>query len=260
MASDPRVLPRHEIYEFSSRKSRYCVMIAVINEGKRIQRQLGQIQDLDLGLDVVIADGGSTDGSTSRLAMRLLGVRTLLVKDDAGHLGAQIRMGFSYCLNEGYAGIVTIDGNGKDGLEAISAFAAALDNGADFVQGSRFLPGGTEENTPWVRRVAIRCIHAPIVSLVAGFHFTDTTNGFRAYSSRYLLHPGLLPFRGIFQDYEILAYLSVRAPQLGLETREIPVARSYPLSAATPTKISPIRGNASLIRALCQLMLRRFNP
>ncbi len=58
----------------------------------------------------------------------------------------------------------------------------ALQQGVDFVQASRFVPGGAGENTSQSRDFAIRFIHAPMLSLFSGFRWTDTTQGFRAYS------------------------------------------------------------------------------
>ena len=95
-------------------------------------------------------------------------------------------MAYAWCLDEGYAGIVTIDGNGKDGVEAIDAFVAKLEAGFAYVQGSRYRPGGEAVNTPLERKIAGRLIHAPLLSLAGRRWYTDTTNGFRAYSAVYL--------------------------------------------------------------------------
>ena len=96
--------------------------------------------------------------------------------------------------------------------------------------------------TPFIRLLSVRLLHAPVISLTAHFHFTDTTNAYRAYSRNYLTHPKVLPLRDIFMTYELLAYLSVRATQLGLRACEIPVDRVYPKSGKTPTKISFVKG------------------
>ena len=58
------------------------------------------------------------------------------------------------------------------------------------------------------------------------------------------------PLRDVFQGYELLAYLSVRATQLGMKACEVPVARVYPKSGKTPTKIKGMRGNAELLKIL----------
>ena len=60
------------------------------------------------------------------------------------------------------------------------------------------------------------------LSLFAGFHWTDTTQGFRAYSRKMLLDTRISPFREVFMSYELLAYLSYRVPKLGYRCIELP--------------------------------------
>lgn len=252
-------IPDHETYDLADRSSRHVVVIPVLDEGERILRQLGRLQTVTSMPDIMIADGGSTDGSMELDRLASLGVTQLLVKTGPGRLGAQERIAFASALKRGYDGIIRMDGNDKDGEDGVAEIAAALDRGFDFVQGSRFIAGGTEENTPRVRRIAIRAIHAPVISLIAGDRFTDTTNAFRGHSRAYLEHPEVQPFRDIFQSYELLAYLSVRASQLGLRACEVPVSRSYPIGEV-PTKISHVRGNTELLRTLWRLRAGDFDP
>lgn len=210
--------------------------------------------------DILLLDGGSTDGSLEFDFLQEQGVRALLRKQGPGRLSAQLRMGYAFAMLQGYQGTVTIDGNNKDGPEAIREFSRALDDGVDLVQGSRFLPGGQAINTPLTRWLAIRLVHAPWISLVSGFRYTDTTNDFRAYSRRFLLDPRVQPFRDVFSTYELLAYMSIRGPKLGYRVKEIPVTRRYPAKGKTPTKIHPIVGNLSLLGILLKASLGHFDP
>ena len=125
---------------------------------------------------------------------------------------------------------------------------------------SRYIPGGKALNTPLLRTMAIHLLHAPVISLAAGFRYTDTTNGFRAFSRHYLLDNRVQPFREIFVTYELLAYLSIRASQLKMRTLEIPVTRIYPKEGKTPTKISFLRGNLLLIKILFLALGGKFAP
>ena len=131
-------------------------------------------------VDIVICDGGSQDGSTAEEALKALDVNTLLVKQDVGKQGAQLRMGIWWAMQRGYQGVITIDGNNKDSIEDVPRFIEKLREGYDFVQGSRFVPGGVAINTPLLRTISVKLIHAPLISLAAGFRFTDTTNAYRA--------------------------------------------------------------------------------
>lgn len=239
----------------------YCVVIPVINEGERIKSLLKRMEAERISsiADIIIVDGGSTDGSLGLNSLQQVGVRGLVVKKGPGKLSAQLRCVYAFALDQGYKGIVTIDGNDKDDPEAIPRFIEALEGGIDFVQASRFLPGGVAVNTPKSREFAIRYIHAPCLSLASGFKWTDTTQGFRAYSRRMLLDHKLAPFREVFTDYELLAYLSYRAPRLGYVCRELPTIRRYP-SGETPTKISTVKGNSQVLKVLLYACIGFYNP
>jgi dolichol-phosphate mannosyltransferase len=258
----PWQLPSAEIVELAPRRTSYAVCIPIINEGKRIKNQLAEMKGKQITgqADILILDGGSTDGSTDPHYLHSQGVRTLLVKTGPGRLSAQLRMGYAYALTQGYDGVITIDGNNKDGVEAIPDFIRELDAGYDFIQGSRYIPGGQAINTPRMRYLAIKLIHIPLINLAAGFRYTDTTNGFRGYSRKLLLNPAVQPFRNVFWGYELLAYLSVRAPRTGHRVKEIPVVRRYPSQGQIPTKISHIKGNWNLILILLKVLFGKLNP
>lgn len=263
---EPAVRKNWQVPEFSivfleEKTRRYCVVIPVINEGSRIQTQLQRMAALGIDnvADIIIIDGGSTDGSLDAYRLRSNRVRGLLLKSGPGKLSAQLRCAYAFALEQGYEGIVTIDGNNKDDPEAIPRFVESLEMGVDFVQASRYIPGGVAENTPALRNLAIRFIHAPLLSLFSGFHWTDTTQGFRAYSSKALLDPRVAPFRDVFMSYELLAYLSYRLPKLKYKCVELATARRYPIGEI-PTKISSIKGNASVFLVLLNACLGRYNP
>ena len=255
-------VPRFESREYADRQREYVLLIPVINEGERIKRELLRAKEARIfdWVDIVICDGGSTDGSLEDEQLRKLEVNALLVKQDEGKQGAQLRMGIWWALKREYQGVLTIDGNNKDSIEDIPKFIEKLKAGYALVQGSRFIAGGKAINTPVVRYAAVRLIHAPIISLTAGQHFTDTTNAFRAYSRKYLEDPRVQPLRDVFMSYELLAYLSVRATQLGMRACEVPVRREYPLHGKPPTKISPWRGNTNLIMILFRNLIGKYNP
>ena len=252
----------YTIAEFNPRGSDYCLLIPVINEGARILTELGRAQraGIDKVCDIILCDGGSTDGSMDPETLQLYGVNTLLTKTGPGKQGAQLRMGLYFALERGYQGVLTIDGNNKDSIEDVPRFLEKLREGYDLVQGSRFVRGGHAINTPPVRYAAVRLIHAPLISLAARQWFTDTTNAYRAYSREYLTHPGVCPLRDVFMGYELLAYLSIRATQLGLKACEVPVTRAYPATGKTPTKISGVKGNSNLLKVLLAAMAGKYNP
>ncbi|MDE2027731.1 MAG: glycosyltransferase family 2 protein [Candidatus Omnitrophica bacterium] len=246
------------IKEFHSRRSLYCLIIGVLNEGGRFTRQLKQLANLSYGVDIIIADGGSTDGATD--PERLAGLVQSLVKDESGRgLSAQYQSAISYALSKGYEGLILVDGNGKDGMEAIPRFIAELYRGIDLVQGSRFLPGGSCRHTPLLRLAGIRMVFSPLMSLASGFAYTDAINGFKGVSRRLLLHQDFKPLRRtLSRGYRLQYYINYRAPRLG-RVMEIPVAREYPAGAKKITKIRGLRSHGSILLELCRVCLGFYN-
>jgi glycosyltransferase involved in cell wall biosynthesis len=253
-------VPAYRATQLRPGRREYALCVFVLNEGERVLRQLERMRPFTAAVDVVLADGGSTDGSTEPGRLAALGVHRLLVKQGPGRLSAQMRMALAHCLRAGYAGVVVMDGNDKDDPAALPRFVEALRGGADHVQGSRFVPGGRAVRTPWLRYWGIRLLHAPLLRCASGFPYTDTTNGFRAYSRRFLLDPRVQPFRSVFIHYELHYYLALRAAQLGFRVREVPVTRAYPARGATPTKIHGLRANWAVLRTLLSVCRGQFHP
>lgn len=255
-------VPKFECTEFEKKKSKYVLLIPIINEGERIIKELKRAYKYKVyeKVDIVLCDGASTDGCTEEARLRKLKINTLLIKKDEGKQGAQLRMGIWWALQRGYQGIITIDGNNKDSIEDVPKFIEKLEEGYDFVQGSRYMKGGKAINTPLFRHLSVKYIHAPIISVTAGYRFTDTTNAYRAYSKRYLVDKRVQPLREVFMTYELLVYLSVRASQLGMKVCEIPVTRAYPKNGKVPTKISFFKGNSNLFKILIKNALSIYCP
>jgi glycosyltransferase involved in cell wall biosynthesis len=257
---DKREIPCYEKQELYPKKNDYCICVFVINEGEKIQKQLKVMSSYTQLVDVIIADGGSSDNSLAIPFLKEQKVTTLLTKKDSGKLSAQMRMALAYALDKEYKGVIVVDGNGKDDMRSIPFFLEALKQGYDHVQGSRFIPGGKAINTPLSRLLALKLIHAPLISLAARVRYTDTTNGFRAYSRKLIEHPDVQPFRNIFNAYELHYYLAIRAAQLGLKIKEVAVTRTYPKTGKIPTKISPFKGNLLILKTLFKAILNRYNP
>lgn len=255
-------VPKFSCEEYKQKSKDYVLLVPIINEGNRIIHELTRAKKAGICFyaDIVICDGGSTDGCTQADQLKELEVNTLLTKMDVGKQGAQLRMGIWWSLQRGYKGIITIDGNDKDSIEDVPRFIEKLKEGYDLIQGSRFVKGGIAINTPFIRTVSVKFIHAPIISLTAHQRFTDTTNAYRAYSANYLKDERVQPLRDVFMTYELLAYLSVRATQLGYRACEIPVTRSYPKTGKTPTKISFFKGNYELMLILLKNAAGAYNP
>jgi hypothetical protein len=74
-----------------------------------------------------------------------------------------------------------------------------------------------------------------------------------------LLDPRIATFRDVFMTYELLAYLSYRAPRLGYRCVELPTVRRYP-QGDVPTKISGLKGNLAVLMVLVRACFGGYDP
>lgn len=244
-------VPTHQVDVISEKRNRYCVLVFVINEGKRIRHQLSRMKALQADWDVAVADGGSTDSSLDLQFLRSTGVRALLTKTGPGKLSAQMRMGLAWAMDQKYEGVIILDGNGKDDVSAIPTFIGLLEQGYDHIQGSRFIEGGQAINTPLTRLLALKLLHAPLMSFAGRRRMTDTTNGFRGYSAKLILDSEVSVFRDIFVTYELHYHLALESSRNSrFIVTETAVTREYPATGKIPTKISPFRGNVHVLGVL----------
>ena len=176
------------------------------------------------GYDVLLIDDGSTDGTAD--VLRSGGLPVLLHRTNRG-LGAALKSGIASALDLGYEAVVVLAGNGKDDPAEIPRFLDALAAGHDYVQGSRFRPGGRHRNLPLGRHLLIRA-HALLVRLLTGFPATDAVNGFRAYRLRLFRDERIDVWRDWLDRYEFESYLHCKVLTLGYRVTEVPVSKTYP--------------------------------
>jgi dolichol-phosphate mannosyltransferase len=246
--------------ELKQPRSKYVCVIPVKNEGARLHRQLERMCCAELremhGIDVIIADSPSTDGSTDPSTLADYGVTAIVRGDNNVGLSNSLRAAFLYCMSKGYTSIILMDGNEKDEPRFLPKFVDKLNDGYDFIQGSRFLEPNGESRTPRHRKFLIRFVHAPFFSLLAGKAFTDTTNGYRGFSARYLNSAVLNLKQNLMQKYELPYYLSWLACRAGFRVIEIPVIRVYPKTGPIPTKIVGLSAHWQMLKPLLLLATR----
>jgi dolichol-phosphate mannosyltransferase len=152
---------------------------------------------------------------------------TIIENPSRNGIGFAIKKGYRYALSHGFDLIVVMAGNGKDDPREISRLTDPISkNGFDYVQGSRFVPGGSGEKTPFLRRIFTRLF--PFAwSFLTGVRCTEVTNGFRAYRASILDDPEINVWQDWLNGYELEYYLHYKALTLGYKFAERPVSKDY---------------------------------
>ena len=191
-----------------------AVVIPAYNEADSIVGVLNELPTTLAGMRVepiVVVDGG--DDATAAVA-RAAGFCTLVHSVNRGQ-GDAIRTGFGYALDLGAEIVMTMDADGQHRPDQmIDLVTPIVEDGADYVQGSRFL--GEYDDAGGARDIGIRGF-TTLINLVSGAGITDCTNGFRAIRAKSLASMHLTESR--FSAPEIL----IEAAAAGLRIREVPV-------------------------------------
>lgn len=228
---------------------RVLVTTFAFNEGVKIRATVERIVAAT-DHDVLVMDDGSTDGSMD--AIRNFPV-SVVSNDHNQGIGAAMKRAFQYSLDSGYEVLVIMAGNNKDDPEEIPVLLAPIsERGHDFVQGSRFLPGGLYGNMPVYRILATR-LHPLLFSLAVGKWVTESTNGFRAFRTDILRDPRVDWQQPWLDKYELEPYLLFKTIRLGYRHCEVPVSKIYPPKNLGYTKMKPFSGWWSILRPLVYL-------
>jgi glycosyltransferase involved in cell wall biosynthesis len=183
-------------------------------------------------------------------------------------LPENLGVGYSYiralewALEADYDVFGTIASNGKMLPAEMSRLLAPIERGeADYVTGSRFMPGGDSPNLPGFRRNAIPWVNR-FVALTTGARLTDATCGYRALRLD-LIRAARFDWRAAWlYTYGTEYYLYAKVVlDRRLRWCEVPITMRYP-PAGPYTKIKAGIGWWAMLRPWIQARLdgQGFDP
>ena len=227
------------------------VILPALNEAGKIGRAVHRIPR-PLVDRVLVVDDGSTDGTAAEAETA---GATVIRHDSNRGVGAAIRSGIERAQQDGIALTGIMAGDDQDDPEELVRLAEAIvDRGCEFVQGSRYLPGGQRLNQP-LSRTVMTIGYSVMFSASVLRRITDATNGFKLFRTEICRE---WPLRQAWLDrYELEPYLLYQAIRRGHRVCEVPVTKYYPPDRAVGyTKMKAWRDWWRISRPMLLLTLR----
>jgi dolichol-phosphate mannosyltransferase len=202
---------------------RTVVIIPTYNEAPNLVALVERIRAVAPDAGILVVDDRSPDG-TGELADTLASeddrVR-VLHRDPPRGRGLAGRDGFLHALSLGAEVILEMDADFSHDPALIPRFLREIENGADVVLASRFVPGGSDEDRSFPRRVLTILANA-YIRVLLGMPVGDCNSGYRAFrrSAMEAVSPATLVSAGPSIVQEVL----FRAHRAGCRIVEIPLA------------------------------------
>lgn len=184
---------------------------------------------------VIVVDDCSSDRTAEEA--REAGADRVVRHERNRGVGAAIRTGLLEAKRLGYELGAVLSGDDQHVPAELPRILAPLFAGeADFVQGSRWLPGGATPGIPPGRRWLTR-LYPVLFRLASGFPITDGTNGMRAFRLAMLDDPRIRLEQDWLDRYELEPYLLYRAVRGGWRVCEAPVTVCYHSRGTTKMRL-----------------------
>ncbi|MCF8610577.1 polyprenol monophosphomannose synthase [Gordonia sp. HY285] len=203
---------------------RALVVVPTFNERENLPLIVERLFSALTDIHLLVVDDSSPDG-TGEVADQLAredsaGRIHVLHRTAKDGLGKAYLAGFAWGLGRDYRVIVEMDADGSHAPEQLHRLLAGINDGADLVIGSRYVPGGALVNWPKRRELLSKGANT-YARLALGAKINDITAGYRAFRREVLEKIGLDEVESAGYCFQI--DLAWRTLQHGFTVREVPI-------------------------------------
>lgn len=204
-----------------------CLLaILTYNNGKDLKKVLQKKKKL-FPVDILIYFDGSNDNSEKFIPINWHKRLHIIKTKKNNGIANSMKKIIKYARKKKYEYICFLPGNNKNNINvAMNFFNKLIDDQLDYVQGSRFLKGGSFKNTPPTRIFLIR-LFSMIFSIYFRKRCSDCSEGMRAYRLSILKHKKINIFQKWLKNYELESYLHFKIFQLNMKYGEVPISKIY---------------------------------
>jgi len=197
------------------------VVVPTYNERDNIERLVREILAQDDGIDVLIVDDNSPDGTGEIVDTIVAESSRVHVIHRAGKLGlgSAYREGFKYALGKGAEYVVEMDADFSHDPKMLPAFFQKIKD-YDLVIGSRYLNGVSVVNWP-IRRLILSYCASVYTRFVTGLRISDCTGGFKCFRRTVLESIALDKIKS--DGYSFQIEMNYRCVEKGFRVGELPI-------------------------------------
>jgi dolichol-phosphate mannosyltransferase len=162
---------------------RSLVVLPTYQEAANITEVLRRVRAATPSSAILVVDDSSPDGTAAiaEAAGRDLGSIDVLVRPAKAGLGRAYRDGFRIGRQRGYEVLIEMDSDLSHDPSVLPVLIGGIEEGADLVIGSRYVPGGAiPPNWSWYRKALSRYGNTYAARMLR-LDVHDATAGFRAY-------------------------------------------------------------------------------
>ena len=200
---------------------RTLIIIPTYNEIENLPRMIPALEALDLGLEVLVVDDGSPDGTGAwvREQQKTKPHLHLIERQGKQGLGSAYVRGFGYALEHGFDRVFEMDADFSHDPEYIKDFLIAIED-ADLVIGSRYIHGVNVVNWP-MSRLLLSYFANMYARWITGMPVHDATGGFKCFRADALRKLDLSRISSGGYSFQI--EVNYKLWKKGCRIREIPI-------------------------------------
>jgi dolichol-phosphate mannosyltransferase len=201
---------------------RALIVLPTYNEADNIAEVLRRARAAAPDAGILVVDDSSPDGTAdiARALTAEVGGVEILTRPDKSGLGSAYRDGFKWGRERGFDVLMEMDSDLSHDPADIPRLLKGIDDGADLVIGSRYVPGGSIPHWPWHRRALSKYGNRYSAAMLR-IDVHDMTAGFRAYRSDMV---GRIDIDGVRADgYGFQVEMTYFVAQAGGRIVEVPI-------------------------------------
>jgi dolichol-phosphate mannosyltransferase len=198
------------------------IVLPTYNEAENIAEILRRVRAVVPQAGILVVDDSSPDG-TADIAGAMageVGDLDILSRPRKSGLGSAYRDGFKWGRERGFEVLMEMDSDFSHDPADIPRLLKGIDEGADLVIGSRYVPGGAIPHWPWHRRALSKYGNRYSAAMLR-LDVRDLTAGYRAYRTEILERIDIDAVRA--EGYGFQVEMTYFVAQAGGRIVEVPI-------------------------------------